>query len=125
MKYFAKLNETNTVIDVVCINDNDAPTEADGIVFLINLYNHEYWKQSFKDRNQRKNGAGIGFTYDETRDAFIPIKPYSSWILNETTCDWEAPIEEPNDGNKYIWNESTTTWDILDTEEDLEIIDNP
>ena len=61
----------------------------------------------------RKNYASIGYTYDETRDAFIPPKPYDSWILNEDSCLWEAPVEYPNDGNEYTWNEETQTWDLI------------
>ena len=60
-----------------------------------------------------KNYAGIGYTYDETRDAFIPPKPYDSWILNETTCLWEAPVAYPNDGQQYTWNEELGTWDLI------------
>lgn len=59
----------------------------------------------------RKNYAGIGFKYDSTRDAFIPPKPYNSWILNEKTCDWESPVEYPDDGNIYLWNEETQSWE--------------
>jgi len=58
----------------------------------------------------RKNFAGVGFTYDEDKDAFIPPQPFASWILNETTCLWEAPVAYPNDGKEYIWNESITNW---------------
>ena len=58
----------------------------------------------------RKNFAGVGFTYDEDKDAFIPPQPFASWILNETTCLWEAPVAYPDDGKKYIWNESITNW---------------
>jgi len=61
----------------------------------------------------RKNYAGIGFTYDPDRDAFIPPQPYDSWTLNETTCLWEAPVEYPDDGEMYEWNEETTTWDLV------------
>jgi len=61
----------------------------------------------------RKNYAGIGFTYDEIRDAFIPPKPYESWILNEDSCLWEAPVEYPIDGEQYTWNEETQTWDLI------------
>tara|TARA_B100001059_G_scaffold87248_1_gene85453 strand:- start:819 stop:1190 length:372 start_codon:yes stop_codon:yes gene_type:complete len=61
----------------------------------------------------RKNYAGIGYTYDETRDAFIPPKPYASWILNEDSCLWGAPVEYPTDGEKYNWNEETQTWDLI------------
>lgn len=58
----------------------------------------------------RKNFAGIGYTYDADRDAFIPPKPFDSWLLNEETCLWDAPISYPNDGNRYVWNEDTLTW---------------
>jgi len=58
----------------------------------------------------RKNYAGIGYTYDAGRDAFIPPKPYASWLLNETTCLWDAPVAMPNDGKRYSWDEATTSW---------------
>jgi hypothetical protein len=61
----------------------------------------------------RKNYAGIGYTYDAQRDAFIPPKPFESWVLNETSCLWEAPTPYPNDGERYTWNESTTYWDLV------------
>lgn len=58
----------------------------------------------------RKNYAGIGFTYDRTKDAFIPPRPYASWNLNETSCLWESPVAYPTDGNRYTWDEATTSW---------------
>jgi hypothetical protein len=61
----------------------------------------------------RKNYAGIGYTYDHSRDAFIPPKPYDSWVLNETSCLWEAPVAYPDDGERYTWNEDTTSWDLV------------
>jgi hypothetical protein len=61
----------------------------------------------------RKNYAGIGFTYDQTRDAFIAPKPYSSWLLNEESCQWESPIPYPQDGNKYTWNETIKNWEVV------------
>lgn len=61
----------------------------------------------------RKNYAGIGYTYDKDKDAFIPPQPYPSWTLNETTCLWECPVEKPNDGQEYIWNEDTTNWTLV------------
>jgi hypothetical protein len=63
----------------------------------------------------RKNYAGIGYTYDRDRDAFIPPKPFNSWVLNETSCLWEAPTAYPNDGERYIWNEETTSWIQVET----------
>ena len=62
----------------------------------------------------RKNFAGIGYTYDESKDAFIPPKPFNSWTLNETTCLWEAPVAKPTDGQIYTWNEETTSWDLVE-----------
>jgi len=62
----------------------------------------------------RKNYAGIGYTYDAQRDAFIPPKPFNSWILNENSCLWEAPVAYPTDGERYTWNEETTSWDVVE-----------
>lgn len=62
----------------------------------------------------RKNYAGIGYTYDVTRDAFIPPKPYNSWILNEQSCLWQAPIPYPGDGQNYLWNEETQNWKLIE-----------
>ena len=70
------------------------------------------WLETRKDGSIRKNYAGIGFSYDSTRDAFIPPQPYPSWTLNEDTCSWECPVARPDDGNKYNWNEETQTWDL-------------
>jgi len=70
------------------------------------------------ETRQRKNYAGVGFTYDATRDAFIPPKPYNSWILNEDTCLYESPVPYPTDGNDYTWDEQTTDWVLLAEEPD-------
>jgi len=64
----------------------------------------------------RKNYAGLGYTYDESRDAFIPPQPYPSWTLNEETCLWDSPVPYPTDGEPYIWNEETTSWDLIPSE---------
>ena len=118
MNIFAKIGLNNKVIDRVVVHNNellDANNESNenlGISFLTNLTGWPLWKQSFKD-GTRKNQAGIGYTYDEDRDAFIAPKPYNSWILNETTCKWEAPVAYPDDGERYEWNESTTSWDQI------------
>ena len=112
MANFAKLNNDNIVIDVQSVHNNVATNEAAGITFLNNLYGtSDTWKQTFTD-GTRKNYAGIGYKYDQTRDAFIPSKPYISWILNETTCQWEAPVVKPDDGQRYSWNETTRQWDL-------------
>lgn len=69
---------------------------------------------SADEGRQRKNYAGIGYTYDTDRDAFIPPKPYASWTLNETTCLWDPPVAYPDDGQIYTWNESTQSWDLVE-----------
>jgi hypothetical protein len=132
MASFAKLNSENIVITVVSVvnevikDSNGVEQETIGVQFLKTLYNepNAIWKQTSYNTNGgvhslggtpfRKNHAGIGFTYDSQRDAFIAPKPYNSWILNEQNCLWEAPITRPNDGNLYIWNEQTLSWDLLD-----------
>jgi len=131
MASFAKLNLENIVEQVISVHnnellDNGIESEIKGIEFLKTLYNepNAIWKQSSYNTNGgvhsnggtpfRKNHAGIGYTYDSNRDAFIPPKPYNSWVLNETTCLWNSPIAYPNDGQFYKWNEQTLNW-ILQT----------
>ena len=75
------------------------------------------WKQTSYNNNFRKNYAGIGYSFNESRNAFIPIKVYTSWILNEDSCQWEPPIERPNDGKSYMWDEETINW--------IEIVETP
>jgi hypothetical protein len=121
MAYFAKLGTGNIVENVISIN-NSVITDANGIEqeklgndFINKLYNtRDVWKQTSYNNNIRKNYAGIGYQYDQTRDAFIAPKPFNSWVLNEDTCRWEAPVARPQDDNKYSWNESTLTWDIVE-----------
>ena len=106
MAHFAELDENNIVLRVVVINDD---YEADGENWCNNFFGGT-WKQTSYNATIRKNYAGIGFIYDETRDAFIPPQPYNSWILNETTCRYEAPVPYPDDDKMYNWDESTTNW---------------
>jgi hypothetical protein len=121
MAYFAKLGTGNIVEQVISIN-NDVITDANGVEqeqlgndFINKLYNtRDVWKQTSYNGNIRKNYAGIGYSYDQTRDAFIPPKPFDSWILNEDTCLWEAPVALPDTENRYTWNETTTTWDLVE-----------
>jgi len=113
MAHFAKLGVGNIIEAVHVVSNDIAISEQAGIDFLNNLYNsRDVWKQTSYNRNIRKNYAGVGYTYDQTRDAFIAPKPFNSWILNEDTCQWEAPSVMPDDGERYTWNESTTTWDL-------------
>ena len=121
MAYFAKLGTGNIIETVISIN-NSVITDANGIEqeqlgvdFINKLYNtRDVWKQTSYNNNFRKNYAGIGYTYDQTRDAFIAPKAFNSWILNEDTCRWEAPVSYPTDGKLYTWNELTLTWDIVE-----------
>jgi len=113
MAKFAKLSLGSKVVSVHCIADAVATTEQAGIDFLNNLHNYPFWKQTFND-GTRKNDAAIGYIYDEDRDAFITPKPFTSWVLNESTCVYEAPTPRPDDGKIYNWNESTTSWDEVE-----------
>jgi len=123
MAYFAKLGADNIVIEVHPVHNDTATSEQVGIDFLNNLFGtNDVWKQTFKDGSQRKNYAGKGHIYDEARDAFYPPKPFNSWILNETTCIWEAPTAIPaddirNGGNAaYEWDDATDNWKKLFTD---------
>ena len=114
MAHFAKLGVGNLIEQVIVVSNDIATTEQAGVDFINNLYNtRDVWKQTSYNGNIRKNFAGIGYTYDQTRDAFIPPKPFNSWVLNETTCLWEAPVAMPNDENIYNWNELTTSWEEI------------
>lgn len=115
MAHFAKLDENNAVIAVHTVNNdvllvNGIENEQVGIDFLTQLHNHTNWKQTSYNKNFRKNYAGIGYTYDLNRDAFIAPQPYLSWLLNETTCQWEAPIPIPDDGLDWVWDEANLKW---------------
>jgi len=120
MAHFAKLGVGNIIERVEVVSNDIATTEQAGVDFLNNLYNtRDVWKQTSYNGNIRKNYAGVDYTYDQVRDAFIPPKPFNSWILNETTCQWEAPVAKPElteeqitNNNYYVWNEETTTWGL-------------
>ena len=115
MAHFAKLGKGNIVEKVVVVSNDVATTEHAGVEFLQNLYNsRDVWKQTSYNGNFRKNFAGKGYSYDTERDAFIPPKPFNSWILNETTCLWEAPVAKPDDENRYTWNETNQTWELVE-----------
>jgi len=121
MAYFAKLGTGNIIEQVISINNavitdaNGVEQEQLGVDFINKLYNtRDVWKQTSYNNNFRKNFAGIGYQYDQTRDAFIPPKTFNSWVLNEDTCRWEAPIPYPQDNNNYKWNEQTKSWDLVE-----------
>jgi len=127
MAHYAFIDENNKVVDVIVGKDeNDTETLPDS---------YSDWEQYYGEKrnltckrtsyntlkNQHNNGgvafrgnyAGIGWTYDSEKDAFVPPKPFDSWILNEDDLDWEAPVAHPNDNNSYDWNESTQSWDLV------------
>tara|TARA_R100001440_G_scaffold65869_1_gene86817 strand:+ start:1896 stop:2249 length:354 start_codon:yes stop_codon:yes gene_type:complete len=116
MAHFAKIDKDNIVKAVHVVSNDIATSEQAGIDFLNSLYpnNKLRWVQTSYNGNFRKHFAGIGSTYDADKDAFIHKKPYPSWVLNETTCIWEAPIDYPTDGNSYDWNETNQTWDLIE-----------
>ena len=114
MAHFAKLGVGNIVERVEVVSNDIATNEQAGVDFLNNLYGtRDTWKQTSYNGNIRKNFAGIGFTYDQTRDAFIPPQPFTSWTLNDTTCLWEAPVAYPDDGEMYDWNETEQQWELI------------
>lgn len=117
MAHFAQLDTNNVVIQVIVIAneellDNGVESEVKGIEFCSNLLGGN-WKKTSYNAKIRKNYAGIGYTYDEGRDAFIPPKPYNSWLLDEDTCQWKAPVDYPIDNKRYTWNEETLAWDAI------------
>jgi hypothetical protein len=123
MAHFAKLGVGNIVEQVIVVH-NSVITDENGIEqeqlgndFINKLYNtRDVWKQTSYNGNIRKNYAGIGFQYDQQRNAFIPPKPFNSWILNENTCRWEAPVARPTaeleENQYYSWNESIKNWEV-------------
>ena len=119
-----KVIAVHSVVNEVLHDSNGVEQEVNGIDFLTKLHGWSIWVQTSYNTHGgvhnnggtplRKNFAGIGYTYDETRDAFIAPKPFNSWILNQDTCRWEAPVAKPQDNNKYKWNEQTLSWDLIE-----------
>jgi hypothetical protein len=121
MAHYAFLNMQNIVTEVIVGKDEtDGPTNWE--MHYGNIREQVCKRTSYNTRGGvhseggtpfRKNYAGIGYTYDFARDAFIPPKPFDSWTLNENSCLWEAPVAMPDDGQMYTWNEETTSWDLI------------
>jgi len=126
-----KVIEIQSVVNEVLHDSNGVEREDIGVDFLTKLTGWAIWKQTSYNTHGgvhssggtplRKNHAGIGYTYDEDRDAFIPKKPFASWILNETTCQWEAPVAMPtltqeqiDNNNYYKWNEQNQSWTLTE-----------
>lgn len=117
MAHFAQLDENNMVMQVIVVNNADTSDrngvehEYIGVGFCKSLFGDSTtWAKTSYNASIRKNYAGIGFTFDAGRDAFIPPKPFASWVLNESTCRWDAPVSMPTDGKPYRWDEATTAW---------------
>lgn len=122
MAHFAKLDAGNNVLEVHVISnseliENGVEREEKGIAFLAQWSGgHPYWKQTSYHGSFRKNFAAAGYMYDAIRDAFIPPRPYASWVLDEQTCLWKAPVDMPEDAGtgeppkRYQWDEVTTSW---------------
>tara|TARA_R110000796_G_scaffold82580_1_gene180944 strand:+ start:1247 stop:1567 length:321 start_codon:yes stop_codon:yes gene_type:complete len=105
MAHFAKIDNSNVVTKVIVAEKEFINSGLVGDEFL--------WVQTSYNSSFRKNYAGVGYTYDKTKDAFIAPKPYPSWILVEDTCQWEAPVSYPTDGQAYTWDEDTTAWAVI------------
>lgn len=117
MEYYAFLNKNNVLTEVI-IGKDENEGDYDWEVYYDSKRGQLCKKTSYNTRGGtpfHKNYAGIGYTYDESLDAFIPPKPFDSWTLNENTFIWEAPTPYPNDGQMYRWNEDTTSWDVVQT----------
>ncbi|CAB4154301.1 hypothetical protein UFOVP631_42 [uncultured Caudovirales phage] len=131
MSHFAQLNENNIVIFVTVGRQEDDGKEAElsertGDTYKQTSYNTiagVYYDpttgEPATDQSKafRKNFAGLGYFYDQTLDAFIPPKPFESWVLDEVTCQWEAPVPYPTDGFTYYWNEANIDWELADYSE--------
>ena len=131
MAHFARISDNNVVTNVIVVgnenitDENGEEREELGVMFLNKIYGmgHNWVQTSYNTSCGvhtkggtpfRKNYAGVGMTYDEDRDAFIPPKPFDSWTLNEDTCQYDSPVAYPDDGKYYEWNEDTTSWDEVD-----------
>jgi hypothetical protein len=112
MSHFAQLDENNIVTRVLVIEQDviDTGLFGDPNSFVQTSYNTQSGVHKLGGTPLRKNYAGIGYTYDKVRDAFIPPKPFNSWILNESTGQWDSPVTMPIDGKSYSWNEDTISW---------------
>jgi len=121
MAHFAKLDENNIVLEVLVVSNevlNNLPfpeSEPLGIEFLNSIFGEANWKQTSYNASFRKKYAGKGDSFSQLRDAFIAPQPFPSWLLNETTCQWNAPVPYPDDGKQYIWNEETLSWLEVET----------
>ena len=117
MAHYAFLDENNIVTEVITGVDETELIEGLDTETWYGNFRNQVCKRTSYNGNYRKNYAGIGYTYDAELDAFVPPKPYASWLLNEDTCLWEAPVSYPDDGEQYVWNESKVDWELLELSE--------
>jgi hypothetical protein len=103
MKYYAEINTKNVVKRVLVFAPNDS------LEWVSSTFGGT-WVEAWDDGGQRKNYPGPGYKYDKTRDAFVPPQPFSSWVLDEETCQWQPPTPYPEDGSVYLWSEEETDW---------------
>ena len=113
MSHWAEIDNDSKVIRVL-VGDNNDPNGDEGYQWLVDNLGGT-WIQTSYNNNFRKQYAGVGYTYDQARDAFIAPKPFDSWLLNEETCNWEAPTPMPIDGQKYVWVEDDLNWQLIET----------
>jgi hypothetical protein len=125
MAHWAQIDENDTVRNVI-VMDNTHPDGRAGFTWLGLSFGGHWVQTSYNTfagehllggTPLRKNYASVGYTYDEARDAFVPPTPYPSWILNNDTCQWDAPVPKPDDGLDYAWDEETISWVLTDVEE--------
>jgi hypothetical protein len=110
MAHYAFLDDDNIVTEVIVGIDETELIEGESPESWYGKFRSQTCVRTSYNGNIRKNYAGIGYTYDEERDAFIPPKPFASWVLDEETCQWEAPVAMPTDGKMYLWDESVVNW---------------
>jgi hypothetical protein len=116
MAHYAFLDNNNIVTEVIVGIDETELIEGKHPEVWYGEFRGKTCKRTSYNGNYRKNYAGIGYTYNQDLDAFIPPKPYNSWTLNEDTCNWEAPVKYPGDNRLYLWNESEQDWVLVDTD---------
>ena len=109
MAHFAEIDSDNKVIRVIVVSND---LEANGAQWCHDTFGGT-WVQTSYNATIRKNYAGQGYTWDSVRDAFIPPQPYPSWLLNEDTCRWDPPVQMPQDGQMYSWDEAAGDWTVM------------
>jgi len=113
MAHYTFLDLNNTVTEVIVGIDETELIEGLHPEIWYGNFRNQTCKRTSYNNNYRKNFAGIGYKYDQERDAFIPPKPFNKWVLNEETCQWESPVPYPDDENQYVWNDNKSEWELI------------